>query len=578
MAGTEDEKPKWQEAVSMDVSTSRRDSVSGVVFAVFFAVFFVVMMAHVVPMELPFSSPDPPIDCDEGWVAADGTSVSVSRLYEYTGAGQTISISRQLPDTLYGDSYLNFNARNIAFTVYVDGEVRYRYAAADPLGSGALESCFQHVPIGTSLAGKTITIETVAFYDDSFCAMPDMALCSVNDYGLYYLERHGVSFVLSLLVVFVGLIIVVQYFLVAKRFRSNNSLALGVGSIAAGLWMALESQVPFLLLSSLSSQMVMLDLLMLYLAPYPAMVFACSIMSHRLPAAEYIVLVANVVLGVAAGACMLSGTLDFHQSFVFLYALYAILIVCMTIAIARSTFLIRKNPTSMNTNWMVHIGVAVCFLAIVFTFVAYIVGGRFAADSSPFLSIGFVVMQVVILADFLMKGNRNSHAAAQSEAMRKLAYVDALTGIGNRTAFDMACDELEESVQEETFDFLLACFDVDDLKRVNDTFGHEVGDEHLISASRLLKEAFGPIGQVFRIGGDEFDALVSVENPRAAFARALGRLRELEEEHNELHPERKLRISCGVCLFSETPNRTMREVSVRADAAMYEDKAAHQVA
>ena len=555
------------------------DIVLGAIFCVAMLVVVGIMTASFVPRQSQFSSPDPPIDFDKGWTTSDGETIAASRLYEKVqNPGETIVIFKQLPSTFYNDSYLNFNAKNIDFVVTVNGEVCYGFTGNDPSGQGGLESYFQHVRMDKSYEDATIIIQATPAYADGTSFFADMAICAVNEYGFWYIQRYGFQFFVSLLIIFIGVLQIVQYFSIPREFHTYNSLALGIGAIAFGIWASIETQVPMLLVGSVTPQLLMIKYACLFFMPYPTMLFFSSIITRRSRVAENIVLVANIAIALAAAICLSLHMVDMHGMDFFIFPLLGIFTVCGLTAGIRSALSRKDVQVSQRMSRVSLAAVLICVALSIANFVYRLFFGAFGVDSVSLGRLGVLIMQVILLGEFMAKGSRNSRAAAESEAMRKLAYIDALTGIGNRTAFDLACDALEEHKDEEGFDFLMVCFDVDNLKTVNDKHGHEAGDKHLISASRMIKAAFGDIGEVFRIGGDEFDALISGDDPLKKYEVALERLRELEELHNKDNPEVKLRISCGTCLLSETENRTIREVSSKADAAMYKDKTSHEAA
>lgn len=557
----------------------RIDIILGSIFGVTMLVVIALFMMSYVPRHSPYSSPDPPIDFNKGWTTSDGETVDADKLSKVIkNAGEPVTISKQLPGVFYNDSYLNFNAKNIDFTVMVDGQIIYGFKGDDPTGQGGLESYFQHVRMDKSYANGTITIQATPAYSDGTSFFADMAICAVDEYGFWYFQRYGFQFLVSALVIFIGILQIVQYFSIPREFHTYNPLALGVTAIAFGIWSAIETQVPMLLVGSITPMLLMIDYICLFLLPYPAMLFFSSIITRRSRVAEYVVFAANVILALAAGICLLLRVLDAHSTLVFVYPLLGILLVCGLAAGIRSAVSRKNARASQRMTPLSMTAVLICVVCAIANFFYTAFFGAFGVDFGFLVRVGMLIMQVILLGEFMARGSKNSRAAAESEAMRKLAYVDALTGIGNRTAFDLACDALEARKDEEGFDFLMVCFDVDDLKTVNDKHGHEAGDKHLIAASRVLKAAFGDVGEVFRIGGDEFDALISGDEPLKQYGEALERLRKLEELHNNENPEIPLRISCGTCLLSETENHTIREVSSKADAAMYKDKVSHKAA
>ncbi|MBE8952853.1 MAG: GGDEF domain-containing protein, partial [Quinella sp. 1Q7] len=94
--------------------------------------------------------------------------------------------------------------------------------------------------------------------------------------------------------------------------------------------------------------------------------------------------------------------------------------------------------------------------------------------------------------------------------MDEIAYKDSLTGVQNKAAYDRAIAELDEKISDGDAKFCIVMVDVNYLKRVNDTYGHERGNEYLINACRLVCAIFGE-EHVYRIGGDEFVVVIDGE-------------------------------------------------------------------
>jgi diguanylate cyclase (GGDEF)-like protein len=90
-----------------------------------------------------------------------------------------------------------------------------------------------------------------------------------------------------------------------------------------------------------------------------------------------------------------------------------------------------------------------------------------------------------------------------------------MTGMYNRRAYD---DTLSQLMTKDSLkNITIVVFDVNGLKRVNDTLGHAAGDELIKAAAKIIKDSFGEYGKCFRIGGDEFVAILDkpIKNMRA---------------------------------------------------------------
>lgn len=166
-----------------------------------------------------------------------------------------------------------------------------------------------------------------------------------------------------------------------------------------------------------------------------------------------------------------------------------------------------------------------------------------------------------------------SHLQNYIDYINGLAYRDGLTGVKNKTAYEEAVKRLEERMHLERPQFAVVVFDLNNLKYVNDTYGHDFGDMLIVDACRLICQTFKS-SPVFRIGGDEFLAIL--ENTDYAHYQAL--LEKFEQnvaEYNEnARAGNKLSIARGIALYNYETDLVFGNVFKRADEAMYQNKAA----
>src|SRR5262249_10289356 len=113
-----------------------------------------------------------------------------------------------------------------------------------------------------------------------------------------------------------------------------------------------------------------------------------------------------------------------------------------------------------------------------------------------------------------------------NQKLEQLATTDPLTGIANRRKMtDQIAHELERA-RRFKHPLSLLMIDIDHFKRINDTFGHEVGDKAIVAVAKLLTESMRSIDLAARFGGEEFVLLMSETNLEVAM-RAAERLREM---------------------------------------------------
>ena len=146
------------------------------------------------------------------------------------------------------------------------------------------------------------------------------------------------------------------------------------------------------------------------------------------------------------------------------------------------------------------------------------------------------------------------------------ANIDALTGIKNRHAFLTAQARLDHQIAERTQSpFATVVLDVNDLKIVNDTAGHQAGDQYLQDACQIICDIFKR-SPVFRMGGDEF-VVIAQGSDYERMEELLGKL----DAHNaEALRTGGIVIACGMAKFDDDP--CVDAVLERADHNMYENK------
>jgi diguanylate cyclase (GGDEF)-like protein len=159
----------------------------------------------------------------------------------------------------------------------------------------------------------------------------------------------------------------------------------------------------------------------------------------------------------------------------------------------------------------------------------------------------------------------------REEEVRILAVTDPLTGLYNRRGFMTLADQQIKAATRTNKRMSLLFIDIDGLKPINDTWGHEEGDRALVSAANVLKQTFRESDILARIGGDEFAVLAvdAAEIPEIVVKRLAAQI----ALHNAL-PERRYEISMsiGTAVYDPQVPCSLDDLISRADTLMYEQK------
>lgn len=159
----------------------------------------------------------------------------------------------------------------------------------------------------------------------------------------------------------------------------------------------------------------------------------------------------------------------------------------------------------------------------------------------------------------------------REESIRHMAYHDPLTGLANRRLFREHAEHVLSLAKRNFQNVAVVALDLNGFKEINDTYGHELGDELLIAVSKRLEEVFRATDVVARLGGDEFVVLLSnikVDEVMEVLKRSQKVLQEPYRVHNQTV---YVGASIGTAFFPQHATSVKRLMRC-ADTAMYHAK------
>jgi diguanylate cyclase (GGDEF)-like protein len=167
---------------------------------------------------------------------------------------------------------------------------------------------------------------------------------------------------------------------------------------------------------------------------------------------------------------------------------------------------------------------------------------------------------------------RTADLISSQQKLTEMAYFDPLTALPNRRSFNEALAELLQAAGKVAQEFVLMLIDLDGFKRVNDTLGHDAGDEVLIIAAGRLRAALREGDMVARLGGDEFAIVLKRSNDHDVVKLVCDRVVNGMMAPTEIKGQPvKIGASVGVAL-SPGHGRTAEDLYKHADEALYQAK------
>lgn len=187
-----------------------------------------------------------------------------------------------------------------------------------------------------------------------------------------------------------------------------------------------------------------------------------------------------------------------------------------------------------------------------------------------YLETATAVVITILILIMLARSFETVRMKRRNHQLEQKAYTDQHTGLPNKGR----CEEF--FYQTECMQEPIACmvFDLNNLKIANDTLGHSVGDQLILSFARLLRNAVPSSNFVGRYGGDEFMAVI-YDASKEKIEAILAQLQKDVQEFNRLHHGGtfvEVSYACGWALSTEFPNCSFRVLFDKADKEMYENK------
>ena len=179
-----------------------------------------------------------------------------------------------------------------------------------------------------------------------------------------------------------------------------------------------------------------------------------------------------------------------------------------------------------------------------------------------YITIDIIVLMLLIGYEFI----KAVRYAAMNRVLQKKVYLDKATGLPNKNK----CEELLNE-EEPDADIGVCSFDLNNLRRINDSRGHEAGDAYIRRFAICLRASMPAEQFVGRAGGDEFLA-VTHGLDREQMTQCLEKVRRDMREESKVYPDTPLSYAAGFALAGDFPRSTMRELFNCADKNMYINK------
>ena len=464
-------------------------------------------------------------------------------------AGEPLVIRSVLPQD-YHENTIAIRSSLENVRIYIGGELRAVYDTENtrPFGKN---SASRYVFCETSGedAGKEVRIELQSF-TDKYSGVVNTVYCGdKSDIWAYMFHCYFMVTLIACAMLFAGLVVLIISLVLDIIYKTRFDLEyLGWCMLLGAVWMLGESKLRQLFVSN-ASILSNMCFFVVMLCPVPIMFYIDSVQQGRYRKVYHVAECITCVNFVLCTALQLLNIADFISTMFLPHLVIAGTFLTIFITICRD--LIKGTAKHYK---LPLIGLVAAMIAVMLEVTAVY---RVVSLSGIFIATGLVVLLVVTLIQ-TMDRIRELELARQREARESLDY---LTGLPVRHKGEKL---ILEKMQEH--DGCLGFVDMDNLKKINDVYGHKAGDRALRLVGAMLTECMEN-AVVCRLGGDEFLFYL----PAASEAEMSMRIRKLFDSFgaakNVTAETSPASLSCGLCMCRQGGN--FEEYYIKADKALY---------
>lgn len=470
----------------------------------------------------------------------------------YSTISGTIEISPEV------GNILTFYSVHHNIKVYIDGEQVYQYPIinTNPFASSS-GYCWNSMPLPNDT--NNLLIEITSPYQSNLTNVPTFYVGNTISIAAFIATKSIVPFLLCIIMFVIGICMIFFYcYMSIKATVSDKILYLGLFASMLAIYSANECSIVALILKNniISSY---ISFLVLMLLPLPFALFVKNYYDDTSKIWNFFCYL-DIIQIVGCILLQLFKIKDLRETLNITHIMIGIIFM---IILFQSIKLLKHGIQSNTVK--IHLAcILICATTLIIDVFGYYIGKW---DNNTFGRIGFLSYIIILGISSLRETSSLLKMGQKANIYQHLAYNDQMTGMYNRTYFNIAFDKISKSPN----DVAVIDFDLNNLKYTNDTYGHSVGDTYIIKCANIIDSIFSKIGTCYRVGGDEFVALIP-DSSNVNLTAYLLRLDETVEKYNSENKDLYMQISYGCTVFSPDIDKTLEDTYNRADKLMYRNK------
>lgn len=448
------------------------------------------------------------------------------------------------------DTTLAFYVVHHYAEVYFDDELMYSLMPEETNKIGkSISSNWVTIPVYPEDSGKLVRVIVTPVYESVRNREIEFSLGSLFNLYSSQLQKDLPQLILSFAcLVFGFLIMLLQLaFLYYKRAQSWDMFYLGHFILTLGIWRITDTRFSPWIFSGNPILLGYLSLGTLFFAGIPFTLYFKECFPNR--KSTLLLIVSLLTSGTAFTSifCQFFGIADLRETLPLAHIMIGIIAAAIILTIVKDKR--DKDTHPQKTEILRALLLTAGVLADIITY--YI---NSSSSGLLFTLFGVLCYTLLLFGQNLVQMNQK-------------AYTDVHTGLYNKNRWNDLISFSE--ARKEPIGIIM--LDINGLKHINDTIGHEAGDQIILAFADILRSVIPSPNAICRWGGDEF--AVMLRNPTQDIAEQyLKEIRVHVDRYNESHQEPKLYFAVGYALSSEFPDLPQKSLLEKADERMYLDK------
>ena len=502
------------------------------------------------------------------WTDETGEPFQLNQ-FQYTN--RTDSEGKKIYYTLpnvANNTIIMFRCRNMFINIYRNGERIYQDKQTLPTIFGTSPGSRWHtISLNSSTEPVLLCLEGFGCFTDSDGLIDNIYIGEPTKVYRKIVSSRFFSFCVALGLLFLGFVLLILCiaFFNKRRDLCLDLFYLGTAILCASSWAITESLLCQLFFAR-SEVIHLITYASLIIIPLPFALLAAHRFTGKLKLFSMVYAIVNCANILLVTFLHITGIREYHYTLTPTHVLFVFLIP-LILGLLLSYIKYKENQKK---TWHLVIPALVIVAVCLITALTEYVLGWFG-DYSDYTQIALITFMTCLVIYHLQQMVDVLQKGMQADVLHKLALTDHLTGLYNRTAFAEHQKQYLETMMKNSVLGIIQ-FDVNNLKTVNDTFGHEKGDYLIQLVSEGLSTSFAEAGNCYRMGGDEFLVILTGDVPQKDYEYGMRLLHTYCTAHNtQKNIEFPIVIAHG---FVMEYGLTLSEAIEKADALMYENKKA----